>query len=116
MVTKVTNFAAEISRETGSGKERASFLQAERDQLSSELAKLKVAAVGREDREATWSNQLQVLQEELANLSKERGCLQITRSTRTTLSWRWRPGWRLPARRPEKTSSTGCSPTWPGSS
>ena len=75
-VTKVTNFAADISWETGSSKERVYLMQAERDQLHSERAKLKVAAVGREDREAAWSNQLQVLQEELADLSKERTRLQ----------------------------------------
>jgi len=80
-VTKVTNFAAEISKETGSREERVSSLQAERDQLSSELARLKVAAVGREDREAAFGHQLNSLQEELSELSKERACLQVENRT-----------------------------------
>jgi len=80
-VTKVTNFAAEISKETGSREERVSSLQAERDQLSTELARLKVAAVGREDREAAFGHQLNTLQEELSELSKERACLQVENRT-----------------------------------
>jgi len=80
-VTKVTNFAAEISKETGSREERVSSLQAERDQLSTELARLKVAAVGREDREAAFGHQLSTLQEELTELSKERACLQVENRT-----------------------------------
>jgi len=80
-VTKVTNFAAEISKETGSREERVFSLQAERDQLSTELARLKVAAVGREDREAAFGHQLNNLQEELAELSKERACLQVENRT-----------------------------------
>jgi len=80
-MTKVTNFAAEISKETGSREERVSSLQAERDQLSTELARLKVAAVGREDREAAFGQQLNTLQEELTELSKERACLQVENRT-----------------------------------
>ena len=80
-VTKVTNFAAEISKETGSREERVSSLQAERDQLSTELARLKVAAVGREDREAAFGHQLNTLQEEVTELSKERACLQVENRT-----------------------------------
>ena len=80
-VTKVTNFAAKIYQETGNIKEKVSSLQAERDLLSTELAKLKVAAVGQEDREAAWSHQLQTLQEEHAELSKERACLQVENRT-----------------------------------
>ena len=34
------------------------MLQAERDQLSSELARLRVAAVGSEDKESAWMKQV----------------------------------------------------------
>ena len=68
-------FAGKIPRETGRSEEREASLQAERDQLSSEQAKLKATAVGRE---AALSNQVRVLQEELADLSKESACLQIS--------------------------------------
>ena len=40
------------------GENRVSVLQAERDQLSSELARLRVAAVGSEDKEVAWSKQV----------------------------------------------------------
>ena len=58
-----------------------SSLQAERDQLTTELTRLKVAAVGREDREAAWSSQLAALQEELVVIGKERACLQVENRT-----------------------------------
>ena len=76
-VQKVTNFESGVSKENGSKDERMSSLQAERDQLSTELARLKVASVGREDREAAFGHQLNTLQEELAELRKERACLQV---------------------------------------
>ena len=37
------------------------MLQAERDQLSSELARLRVAAVGSEDKEIAWSKQVSLM-------------------------------------------------------
>ena len=44
------------------------------DEPALKLAKLKAAT---EDGEDAWSNQLQVPQEELADQSKERACLQV---------------------------------------
>ena len=64
-----------------SSDERVNVLQAERDELSSELAKLRVAAVGREDREVALSGQLTSLQEEMSAVSKEKACLQVENRT-----------------------------------
>merc|ERR1719516_458600 len=80
-VIKVTNDAVERSKkrkeEKSSSDERVNVLQAERDELSSELAKLRVAAVGREDKEQALSGQLNTLQEEMNVVSKEKACLQV---------------------------------------
>merc|ERR1719318_722825 len=62
-------------------EERVNVLQAERDELSNELAKLRVAAVGREDKETAWSNQLNNIQEEMVVINKEKTCLQVENRT-----------------------------------
>ena len=66
-VKKNTIAAVERSKEIFEAKntteERVNVLQDERDELSNELAKLRVAAVGREDRENALSNQMNNLQE-----------------------------------------------------
>ena len=84
-VVKVTNVAAERSKliyeAKSSTEERLTVVQAERDELSSQLAKLRVAAVGREDKENALSSQLANLQEELAAVNKERACLQVENRT-----------------------------------
>ena len=55
--------------------------EAEGDELSCELAKLWVAAVGREDREVAMTGQLSSLQEEVATVAKEKACLQVENRT-----------------------------------
>ena len=55
--------------------------EAEGDELSCELAKLRVAAVGREDREVAMTGQLSSLQEEVATVAKEKACLQVENRT-----------------------------------
>merc|ERR1719471_1769300 len=64
-----------------SSDERVNVLQAERDELSNELAKLRVAAVGRQDKEQALSGQLNNLQEEMNVVSKEKACLQVENRT-----------------------------------
>ena len=64
-----------------SSDERVNVLQAERDELSNELAKLRVAAVGRQDKEQALSGQLNTLQEEMNVVSKEKACLQVENRT-----------------------------------
>ena len=51
--------------------------EAEGDELSCELAKLRVAAVGCEDREVAMSGELSWLQEEVATVTNEKACLQL---------------------------------------
>jgi len=84
-VIKVNNAAEERSRRISEAKntteERVNVLRAERDELSNELAKLRVAAVGREDKETAWSNQLNTMQEEMVVISKEKACLQVENRT-----------------------------------
>jgi len=84
-VKKGTIAAAERSKQIVEAKntteERVNVLQAERDELSNELAKLRVAAVGREDKEAAWTNQLNNIQEEMVVLNKEKTCLQVENRT-----------------------------------
>merc|ERR1719225_848095 len=84
-VMKVTNDAVERSKqrieEKSSSDERVNVLQAERDELSSELAKLRVAAVGREDREVAITSKLTNIQEEMSVVTKEKACLQVENRT-----------------------------------
>jgi esterase/lipase len=62
-------------------EERVNVLQAERDELSNELAKLTVAAVDTEDKETTWSNQLHNIQYEMVLINKEKTCLKVENRT-----------------------------------
>merc|ERR1711892_17871 len=83
-VRKVTIAAVERSKQIevkNTTEERVNVLKAERDELSNELAKLRVAAVGREDKEVAWSNQLNNMQEEMVVVSKEKACLQVENRT-----------------------------------
>ena len=84
-VMKVTNDAVERSKkrieEKSSSDERVNVLQAERDELSSELAKLRVAAVSREDREVAITSKLTNIQEEMSVVTKEKACLQVENRT-----------------------------------
>jgi len=83
-VRKVTIAAVERSKQIevkNTTEERVNVLQAERDELSNELAKLRVAAVGREDKETAWTNQLNNIQEEMVVINKEKACLQVENRT-----------------------------------
>ena len=84
-VIKVANEAEARSQTLNEVKttsdERVNLLQAERDELSSELAKLRVAAVGREDREAAMNSSMTSLQEEMKTVGKEKACLQVENRT-----------------------------------
>merc|ERR1719225_1740161 len=84
-VIKVANEAEARSQHMTEVKttsdERVNLLQAERDELSSELAKLRVAAVGREDREAAMNSSMTSLQEEMKTVGKEKACLQVENRT-----------------------------------
>ena len=84
-VIKVANEAEARSQTLNevktSSDERVNLLQAERDELSSELAKLRVAAVGREDREAAMNSSMTSLQEEMKTVAKEKACLQVENRT-----------------------------------
>ena len=52
-------------------------LQAERDQLSSQLAELRDAAVGSVDKEAAFQQQMETIKDENVALSKEKASLQV---------------------------------------
>jgi len=66
---------------TGDTASRLSTLEAERDELSSQLARLRVATVGSEDKEVALTTQLHQIQDEMVVVSKERASLQVENRT-----------------------------------
>jgi len=70
-----------MNMSSGDAASKVSILEAERDELSSQLARLRVATVGSEDKEMALTTQLHQIQDEMVIVSKEKASLQVENRT-----------------------------------